>query len=151
MYFFVRDGRISALPDVEGHPCGAIISMRVSEIPDFPEDGPIQASNVIEFDDQGEILATWSLPADYVLNGVRGDDLLIDIHGRDWHRVWIARDGSILGAAGIAREDHEERFCPRQIKGLYGVDADEDYPFCGRFRDSATGAARNLAFEPVCT
>ena len=155
MYFYVKEEfwgpELEDVDEISGHPCGAVYAMEVSRIPEFPEDGMLVPSKVVEFDERGEIIATWQVPADYVLNGVRSDDLLIDFHGLDWTRAWVGQDGSIEDAVGIERDDAADRACPIQIKRLYGVEDEADYPFCSQFQDRETGLPRNLAYEPVCT
>jgi len=153
MYFYVKEGRWGDpnLVGIEGHPCGSVLPMRLSRIPEFPENGPIQPSEIVEFDHQNEIVQRWYAPADYGVQAVSGDRILLNIHGDGWSRFWVGADGTLEPSErGVSVDTFQLRSCPATIRTYYDSD-NEGYPDCAVFIDELDGTERQFAFESVCT
>lgn len=153
MYFYVKQDHWNDpnLTAIEGHPCGGVLPMRLSRIPEFPADGPIRPSEVLEFDSQGEIVQRWRAPADYGFQAVSGDRILLNIHGDGWRRFWVGADGVLEPSQRAESIDIlQSRSCPAAIRAHFGGD-EEGYPFCAVFLDELDGTERQIAFESVCT
>lgn len=145
--FFVREAMIYEPIEVGGHPCGLVTPVRLTRIPVFPENGPIEHSEAVEFDGRGDIIGTWRLPADYTIEGVRGDRLLVDIGDL----FWVGQDGSLELAPDIEVETSELRSCPTGIVDHYSAEVENAYLRCTTLQDRRTGADRHIAYEGVCT
>lgn len=124
------------------------MTVRLTEIPLFPENGPVIASEVVEFDDTGEIVGSWQLPADYEIAGVQDDTLLVIIATEQY---LIGQTGSINLAPEATREAGERRSCPISVLQRFGSQAENAYLSCSTMQDRRSGTERNLAFEGVCT
>lgn len=148
-YFFVDEehwGR-PGFESVEGHPCGAVLPMRVSQIPEFPEGSPVIPSEIVEFNDQGDIVGVWRVPADYMVQALSGNRVLLNVHGTDWQRLWIDQAGAIeQSPRDIDNEPVQTRSCPASVRMHYGYT-----PFCATYIDELDGAERHIASEDVCT
>ncbi len=133
---------------VNPHPCGESVTAFARAV---PASHPVADPDlVVEFDAAGREVRRWSVPADAMVAGVRGDRVLVPPTelGVDLERtplyLAVATDGSYRVVTGEFREGQ-----PIECPALEPF-AGSDYLGCARFTDDA-GRERRLAFQFPCT
>lgn len=127
------------------HPCGAVALAPVSRMPAYDANGPLEPELVVEYGPGGRELRRWSAPVDGQIWAIRGPDILVNQEDRFY---WIDTEGNIRDAR------QSEAGPPETGEGQCGTPAgqeDSDYAQCRIFRDTATGAARTLFYQAVCS
>lgn len=128
---------------VQEHPCGAVVTKRLSQIPLHRASAIVQPDRAVEFSASGQILTVWAIPVDMSVVGVDGDSILVADRGRtlaiDSERH-IRRRTAISGQIGVPAK------CP--LKKVFG---NSDYARCETFVDDRTKKRRKIGFEGVCT
>lgn len=140
------------------HPCGPIAVAFVATVPAHPGKGGLEPELVVEIDDSGGTVRSWSIPADTIVDGVRGEELLVPqsfdgIVGRGEDRapagvrLAVRPDGAYrVEDAADGLPSPESAVCP--TLSHWG---ESSYVRCWTFRDAADGTARTLAYQGPCT
>ena len=122
------------------HPCGSTAFVKAARIP--PQDARLEAERIVELNSAGNELRRWYVPVDSWPLGLRGNQLLVNIHAGDRRDValLVGVDGSYsvvpfeqTGAPEIAE-------CPP-----YNGFGESAYVRCSRF------GGRLLVYEGPCT
>lgn len=127
------------------HPCGAVALAPVSQMPAYDANGALEPELVVEYSPGRRELRRWSAPVDGSIWAIRGDEILVNQEERFY---WIDTGGR------IRETRHGETTPPETAEGQCGTPAGQegsDYAQCRVFRDVATGAARTLFFQAVCS
>ena len=125
------------------HPCGAIVEVRTSSMASYRRGGIIEPELVVERAD-GRERTRWSVPVNYQLLAVRGQEVLIDTYR---NRLWISANGDM-------RRERNRGPWPEPQSAACPADTshpDSAYAQCANFRDLESGAARFIEYESDCS
>jgi hypothetical protein len=149
-----KAGESSAVEVIRSeHPCGPIAISFVDRIPALEPGAALESERVVELGPSGDVIRTWPVPVDTVVEGVRGEELLFsESFDRGTApplavRLAVRPDGTYRvepGAAVLPAPASVD--CPP-------LDLWEDsaYVRCWRTRDPETGAERTIAYQGPCT
>ena len=65
-----RATKSSLKKSVQEHPCGAVVTKRLSQIPLYRASAIVQPDRAVEFSASGQILTVWAIPVDMSVVGV---------------------------------------------------------------------------------
>lgn len=138
-----RATKSSLKKSVQAHPCGAVVTKRLSQVPHYRASAIVQPDQAVEFSASGKILAVWAIPVDMSVVGVDGDSILVADRGRT---LAIDSGRYIKRRTAISRQIGVPEKCP--LKKVFG---NSDYARCESFVDDRTKKRRTIGFEGVCT
>jgi hypothetical protein len=139
--------------------CGDLHVSFVKEIPKPGNDRRLEPDIAFELDQTDAIINRWTLPANGLLNGIQGNELLVPYRiysfvgtsdsatTNDTVYLAVSLDGHfrVLSWNNVYTEP-QEIDCP-EIKDFAG----SAFTKCSIFRDRLTGADRRFAYQRPCT
>jgi len=137
--------------DVYEGPCGPMRLLKVPHLRALSPDETAGLERVLEFAEDGEILAEWRMPVESYVTGIDAEWLSVSSSGG---RVSINRNGDIRRADDAETEPQPEYFgdCPATVLTEFlGPAGQSDYLACWKLVDGTTKRPRQLAYQGVCT
>jgi hypothetical protein len=129
-----------------GHPCGEVAIARVTKMPAYSRNQPLQPERVLELSASGEVLQQWTIPVDSYPLAIQERFILIEANGE---QLWIEPNGTIGGEdpGDLNSLPRPEAVTTRQLTE-FGESA---YAKAWKYVDLQTNHGRILAFEGVCS
>ncbi len=104
--------------NVRAHPCGATVSLRFDSIPSAKALKPFSTDRIVEYGDNGKIMASWRVPVDSTMAGVAGDWIYLNLQepfpsGREFQggelvQGFAITSGRTVGVLAIHRDGRIE-------------------------------------------
>lgn len=132
--------------NVDGHPCGSIAIVRLSELPAVGSK-TLEPEKVLEITPAGDTLRIWSAPVDTYPVAIEGDSLVVRF-GRQLYRIGTDRSIERL-EVGPATESLGEpalQSCPPLE--AFGSSV---FVRCATLLDRKTDKSRLIAYQGMCT
>lgn len=128
---------------IDEHPCGFSVRARLRRIP--LRHAVLRPETAVEYAPSGAIRRRWAYPSDMLPVAIEGDALLVAFPEAST-ALAVRPDGTFEVFPRLAVPQPRAEPCPR-----LAAFAESAYASCALIPDAATGEARRIAYEGVCS